>query len=948
MTKGRVTALWVLTAAVLTAAQIANGVSGTTAYYTDSHQMSISGTNGTWADTTGPVFTAPADQSIEATEAAGAVASWTTPAATDAVDGAVPVTCLPSSGSVFPIGVTTVTCTSTDAAHNTTTHTFTITVVATGAPVIAPHDPVTAEATGPSGATVTYDVPATSDAVDGTVVATCLPASGSLFPLGATTVLCDAVDTAGNHAVQTKFTVTVRDTTPPAFTAPENRTIPATSSAGAVASWTTPAAADLVDGTSDAVACLPASGSTFPIGVTTVTCTSTDAAHNTTTHTFTITVVATGAPVITPHGPVTAEATGPTGAIVPYTAPATSDAVDGTGVATCAPASGSLFPLGTTTVKCDAVDAAGNHAAQTHFTVTVRDTTPPVFTAPADQAIPATGPSGAVASWTTPPAADLVDGTDPVTCLPASGSTFPVGVTTVTCTSTDAAHNTTTHTFTITVVVTSAPVAAPTQAPAANANGWNNTDVVVAWHWSSAASAIDTAHCTTTSTSSGQGTLTLTATCANVAGVTGSASYTVKVDKTKPLVAITGHPTNPGSSSSAAFTFSATDTGGSGIATQTCKLDGGPAMPCATATSQGYTGLTAGSHTFTIVATDLAGNSSQATYTWCIAARGPSISVGHAADGSNGWNRTAPVSLVIKVTPGAAAVANLPACTDNGHPLTVTGSSSPYAAAVSGEGTHAITCRVTDVAGASTTGTDAVKVDTVSPAVTIPADITAGTPDPAGAVIRYTTAFTDATSGLARTACSPASGSRFPIGVTTVTCTATDKAGNSRSRSFSIAVTIQAAIPAKQAVLASLRAELACTASRDVRNRLSDAIRHLEDSLVASLWVTSGPLADGNHLDPINGDKVFDAEHAAVDALAGIIRPSTAVRAAITQLATVDQFLAQTSIDDAVAAHADPAKIRAARQEMANAQADVAKGRFSLAIAHWKNAWDTVTAPPAP
>jgi len=26
----------------------------------------------------------------------------------------------------------------------------------------------------------------------------------------------------------------------------------------------------------------------------------------------------------------------------------------------------------------------------------------------------------------------------------------------------------------------------------------------------------------------------------------------------------------------------------------------------------------------------------------------------------------------------------------------------------------------------------------------------------------------------------------------------------------------------------------------------------------------------------------------------------------------------------------------------------VAKGRFSLAIAHWKNAWDTVTAPPAP
>ncbi len=76
-------------------------------------------------------------------------------------------------------------------------------------------------------------------------------------------------------------------------------------------------------------------------------------------------------PVIAPHGPVTADATGLGGASVTYTKPIATDAVDGTVPVTCVPASGSTFPLGTTTVSCDAVDAAGNHASQTHFTVTV-------------------------------------------------------------------------------------------------------------------------------------------------------------------------------------------------------------------------------------------------------------------------------------------------------------------------------------------------------------------------------------------------------------------------------------------------------------------------------------------------------------------------------------------------------------------------------------------------
>ena len=85
---------------------------------------------------------------------------------------------------------------------------------------------------------------------------------------------------------------------------------------------------------------------------------------------------------------------------------------------------------------------------------------------------------------------------------------------------------------------TVAPTANPSQSPAANANGWNNSDVTVNWNWADNAggSGIDPANCTTSSTSNGEGTLTLTANCKDLVGNTGNASTTVKVDKTAPII----------------------------------------------------------------------------------------------------------------------------------------------------------------------------------------------------------------------------------------------------------------------------------------------------------------------------------------------------------------------------------------------------------------------------
>jgi hypothetical protein len=75
---------------------------------------------------THPVLSLPGNLIIDASGPAIVTFNAT---ATDAVDGELPVVCQPSSGSTFPIGTTTVTCTATDSDLNTTTGSFTVTVM---------------------------------------------------------------------------------------------------------------------------------------------------------------------------------------------------------------------------------------------------------------------------------------------------------------------------------------------------------------------------------------------------------------------------------------------------------------------------------------------------------------------------------------------------------------------------------------------------------------------------------------------------------------------------------------------------------------------------------------------------------------------------------------------------------------------------------------------------
>jgi autotransporter-associated beta strand protein len=177
----------------------------------------------TVVDTTAPEISLPSNITVEATGPAGATVNFST-SASDVVSGSVATNNTPASGSVFPLGTTTVTTIASDAAGNVANQTFTVTVVDTTAPTITVSSDMTVEATGPAGATVNFSTSA-SDAVSGSVATTNNPASGSVFPIGTTTVTTTASDAAGNMASRT-FTVTVNPwNSAPVLVAVGNKTI---------------------------------------------------------------------------------------------------------------------------------------------------------------------------------------------------------------------------------------------------------------------------------------------------------------------------------------------------------------------------------------------------------------------------------------------------------------------------------------------------------------------------------------------------------------------------------------------------------------------------------------------------------------------------------------------------------------------------------------------------
>ncbi|MEW6129834.1 MAG: HYR domain-containing protein [Acidobacteriota bacterium] len=146
------------------------------------------------------------------------------------------------------------------------------------------------------------------------------------------------------------------------------------------------------------------------------------------------------------------------GAVVNYPAPTTTGSC---GQIICSPASGSFFPVGTTTVTCqdqgiiiDRPTTPSGELASCSFTVTVNDTQPPIITCPANAVVTTAQntctSTSAVVNFAPPTASDNCSGVT-VACVPPSGSPLPVGTSVVTCTATDGSGNTATCSFSVAV-----------------------------------------------------------------------------------------------------------------------------------------------------------------------------------------------------------------------------------------------------------------------------------------------------------------------------------------------------------------------------------------------------------------------------------------------------------------------------------------------------------------
>ena len=512
---------------------------------------------------TAPTLSLPSDITAEATSAAGATVSYSA-SSVDAEDNPDPTpSCSPASGSTFPIATTTVNCLATDSGGMSASGSFTVTVRDTTAPVIAAHADVNAEATSGAGAVVSYTNPATSDAVDGSGTASCAPASGGTFALGSTTVTCNATDSHGNAAVATTFAVNVLDTQAPVLSLPTNISQEATGPSGNVVIYSA-SATDVVDG-AVAVSCTPASGSTFPIAATTVNCSATDAHSNTANGSFSVIIADTTAPVIAAHDDVTEEATGPGGAIVNYTSPATSDVVDGAGVASCLPASGTQFALGDTTVSCNKSDAAGNAATPTTFKVHVVDTTPPTIAFVSRTAANGNGWNNGdvTVNWSCSDLVGVVSASVSETVSTEGANQSATG------TCEDTSGNTADDTQSGINIDTTAPSAAASRAPLANSFGWNNTDVTVSFSGTDTLSGIDS--CSANQVFGEGAGQSASGTCTDKAGnVSAPATVSnINVDKTAPTASASASPapnSNGWNKTDVTVSFSGTD-GLSGIDT---------------------------------------------------------------------------------------------------------------------------------------------------------------------------------------------------------------------------------------------------------------------------------------------------------------------------------------------------------------------------------------------
>ena len=247
----------------------------------------------TVADQTAPSISCPTN----ATVAAGAnctatLASYTAAAtATDNCTANPTKTQSPAVGTTIT-GTQIVTLTATDAAGNTGVCSFSVTVVDQTAPSIScPSNATVAAGANCTATLASYTAAATAtDNCTANPTKTQSPAAGTSLSLGTQIVTLTATDAAGNTGV-CSFSVTVADQTAPSISCPANATIAVGSNCTApLPNYATTATATDNCTANPTKTQSPAAGTILTTGTQIVTLTATDAAGNTGSCSFSVTI----------------------------------------------------------------------------------------------------------------------------------------------------------------------------------------------------------------------------------------------------------------------------------------------------------------------------------------------------------------------------------------------------------------------------------------------------------------------------------------------------------------------------------------------------------------------------------------------------------------------------------------------------------------------------------
>src|SRR6478672_1774396 len=214
------------------------------------------------------------------------------------------------------------------------------------------------------------------------------------------------------------------------------------------------------------------------------------------------------------------------------------------------------------------------------------------------------------------------------------------------------------------------------------------------------------AACASPATYTGQadGSHAFTVEAADAAGNTSSTSYSWAIDTVVPTITLGTKPPSPSSDATPTFAFSANEATPGGFE---CKLDNGAFAACTSPTTLGST--PDGSHTYTVRATDNAGNTGQASYSWTIDTVAPTVTLGNkppnpSNDATPTFSFSAGETSTFQCELDAGAFAP---CT------------SPTTLGSTADGSHTYTVKATDGAGNTGPATSYVwTIDTVAPAVT--------------------------------------------------------------------------------------------------------------------------------------------------------------------------------------------------------------------------------------